>query len=392
MSEAVIVAGVRTPVGKGGKGSFTHVRSDSLSAITIREVLKRAPGVKPEDIGDLILGCAMPEAEQGMNVARMVGMMSGLPDIVPGMTVNRYCSSGLQAIALASDRINLGDAEVMLAGGLESMSMIPMGGHKIAPNPELVGKRPESYMTMGLTAERVAEKYGISREAQDAFSFRSHQKAIAAIAAGKFKDEIVPVTWTETQLDSKRHEKSIERTLAVDEGPRVDTTVEALAGLKAAFKINGTVTAGNSSQVSDGAAMTLLTSRKYAESHGLKPIARLVKYAIVGVAPEIMGIGPAEAIPAVLKMAGLTLDQIDLFELNEAFAAQSLAVLKVLNIPEEKVNVNGGAIALGHPLGCTGTKLTVSLLNELKRRNGKYGIVTMCIGGGMGAAGIFEML
>ena len=392
MSEAVIVAGVRTPVGKAGKGSFTHVRSDSLAAITVREVLKRAPGVKAEDIEDLILGCAMPEAEQGMNVARMVGLMAGLPDTVAGMTVNRYCSSGLQSIALASDRINLGDAEAILAGGLESMSMIPMGGHKIAPNAELVGKRPESYMTMGLTAERVAEKYGISRADQDAFSFRSHQKAVAAIQSGKFKDEIVPVSWIETQLDSHRKEKQLQRTLATDEGPRADTTVEALAALKAVFKANGTVTAGNSSQVSDGAAMTLLTSRKYAESHGLKPIARLVKYAVVGVPPEIMGIGPADAIPAVLRKAGVSIDQVDLIELNEAFAAQSLAVLRALKFPEEKVNVNGGAIALGHPLGCTGTKLTVTLLNELKRRGGKYGIVSMCIGGGMGAAGLFEML
>ena len=392
MSEAVIVAGVRTPVGKAGKGSFTHVRSDTLAAITVREVLKRAQGIKPEDIEDLILGCAMPEAEQGMNVARMVGLMSGLPDKTAAMTINRYCSSGLQSIALASDRINLGDAEAILAGGLESMSMIPMGGHKIAPNPELVGKRPESYMTMGLTAERVAAKFGISREQQDAFSLRSHQKAFAAIQAGKFKDEIVPVVWTETQLDRHRKEKSIERTLGQDEGPRADTTLEALGGLKAAFKANGTVTAGNSSQVSDGAAMTLVVSRKFAESRGLKPIARLVKYAVVGCAPEIMGIGPAEAIPAVLKKAGLSKDQIDLIELNEAFASQSLAVLKALDFPEEKVNVNGGAIALGHPLGCTGTKLTVTLLNELKRRGGKYGIVSMCIGGGMGAAGLFEML
>jgi len=392
MSDAVIVAGVRTPVGKAGKGSFTHVRSDTLAAITVREVLKRAQGVKPEEIEDLILGCAMPEAEQGMNVARMVGLMSGLPDKTAAMTINRYCSSGLQSIALASDRINLGDAEAILAGGLESMSMIPMGGHKIAPNPELVGKRPESYMTMGLTAERVAEKFGISREQQDAFSLRSHQKAIAAIQAGKFKDEIVPVAWIETQLDRHRKEKSIERTLAVDEGPRADTTLEALGGLKAAFKNNGTVTAGNSSQVSDGAAMTLVVSRKFAESRGLKPIARLVKFAVVGCAPEIMGIGPAEAIPAVLKKAGISKNQIDLIELNEAFASQSLAVLKSIDFPEEKVNVNGGAIALGHPLGCTGTKLTVTLLNELKRRGGKYGIVSMCIGGGMGAAGLFEML
>ena len=392
MSEAVIVAGVRTPVGKAGKGSFTHVRSDTLAAIAVRETLKRATGVKPEDIEDLILGCAMPEAEQGMNVARMVGLMAGLPDKTAAMTINRYCSSGLQSIALASDRINLGDAEAILAGGLESMSMIPMGGHKIAPNPELVGKRPESYMTMGLTAERVAGKFGISREQQDSFSFRSHQKAVAALQAGRFKDEIVPVTWTETQLDSHRKEKALERSLAVDEGPRSDTTLEALAALKPAFKNNGSVTAGNSSQVSDGAAMTLVVSRKFAESRGLQPIARLVKYAVVGCAPEIMGIGPAEAIPAVLRKAGLSQDKIDLIELNEAFASQSLAVLKALNIPEEKVNVNGGAIALGHPLGCTGTKLTLTLLNELKRRGGKYGIVSMCIGGGMGAAGLFEML
>jgi acetyl-CoA acyltransferase len=392
MSEAVIVAGVRTPVGKAGKGSFTHVRSDTLAAITVREALKRAPGAKPEDIEDLILGCAMPEAEQGMNVARLVGLMGGLPDKSAAMTINRYCSSGLQSIALASDRINLGDAEAILAGGLESMSMIPMGGHKIAPNAELVAKRPESYMTMGLTAERVAEKFGITREQQDAFSLRSHQKAVAAIQSGRFKDEIVSVNWVETQLDSRKKEKSFERSLAVDEGPRADTTLEALASLKPAFKNNGTVTAGNSSQVSDGAAMTLVVSRKYAEAHGLKPIARLVKFAVTGCAPELMGIGPADAIPAVLRKAGISKDKIDLIELNEAFAAQSLAVLKAIDFPEEKVNVNGGAIALGHPLGCTGTKLTVTLLNELKRRGGKYGIVSMCIGGGMGAAGLFEML
>lgn len=392
MNEAVIVAGVRTAVAKGGKGSFAHVRPDSLAAHTVREVMKRAPGAKPEDLEDLILGCAMPEAEQGMNVARLVGLLAGLPETVPGMTINRYCSSGLQSISLASDRINLGDAQAVLAGGLESMSMIPMGGHKIAPNPELVHKRPGSYMNMGLTAERVAEKWKISREQQDEFSYLSHQKAVAAIQSGKFKDEISPFTWTETQLDKNRKEKSIERSLAVDEGPRSDTSVEALKGLKPAFKNNGTVTAGNSSQMSDGAAMVLVVSRKYAESHGLKPIARLVKYAVTGCAPEIMGIGPAAAIPAVLKKAGLSQDQVDLFELNEAFAAQSLAVMKDLKLNPEKVNVNGGAIALGHPLGCTGTKLTVTLLNELKRRGGKYGVVSMCIGGGMGAAGLFEML
>lgn len=391
MRNAVIVAAARTAVGKAPKGSLRTLRPDDMAAEVIKAVLQRA-GVAADEVEDIILGCAFPEAEQGMNVARMVGLMAGLPDTVSGMTVNRYCSSGLQSISLASDRINLGDAEAILAGGLESMSMIPMGGHKISPSAELVSKRPESYMTMGLTAERVAEKFGISRVDQDAFSYRSHQKAMAAIQGGRFKDEIVPVTWTETQLDSHNQERKIERTLAQDEGPRADTTVEALAGLKAVFKNNGTVTAGNSSQVSDGAAMTLLTSRKYAESHGLKPIARLVKYAVVGVAPEIMGIGPADAIPAVLRKAGISMDQIDLIELNEAFAAQSLAVLKALKFPEEKVNVNGGAIALGHPLGCTGTKLTVSLLNELKRRGGKYGIVSMCIGGGMGAAGLFEML
>ena len=392
MSEAVIVAGVRTAVGKGGKGSFTHVRSDSLAAVCVRELLKRVPSAKAADMEDLILGCAMPEAEQGMNVARMVGLMSGLPDSTPAMTVNRYCSSGLQTVAMASDRINLGDAEAVLAGGLESMSMLPFGGHKIAPNPELVDKRPESYMTMGLTAERVAEKYKISRQDQDAFALRSHQLAVAAIQAGKFKDEIVPVTWTDVSLDSKHKEVKVERTLAVDEGPRADTSLEALGALKAVFKTNGTVTAGNSSQVSDGAAMTLVTSRKYAEAHGLRPLARMLKYAVVGVPPEIMGIGPAFAIPLVLKKAGLTLDQIDLFELNEAFAAQALAVVRELKIPEDKVNVNGGAIALGHPLGCTGAKLTVSLLSELRRRGGKYGIVSMCIGGGMGAAGVFELL
>ncbi len=392
MNDAVIVAGARTAVGKGGKGSFAHVRPDSLAAHTVREVMKRAPGAKAGDLDDLILGCAMPEAEQGMNIARLVGLMAGLPETVPGMTINRYCSSGLQSIALASDRINLGDAQAVLAGGLESMSMIPMGGHKITPNPELVHKRPESYMTMGLTAERVAEKFGISREAQDEFSYKSHQKAVAAIAAGRFKDEIAPFSWTETQLDRNRKEKSVERSLAVDEGPRADTSIEALKGLKPAFKNNGTVTAGNSSQVSDGAAMALVTSRAYAEKNGLKPIARLVKYAVTGCAPEIMGMGPAGAIPAVLKKAGLSADQIDLYELNEAFAAQALAVMRELKLPEEKVNVNGGAIALGHPLGCTGTKLTLTLLNELKRRGGKYGIVSMCIGGGMGAAGVFEML
>jgi len=392
MSEAVIVAGARTPVGKGGKGSFAHVRSDTLAAITVRETMKRAPGIKPEDIDDLILGCAMPEAEQGMNVARLVVFEAGLPETIPALTVNRYCSSGLQSIAQASDRINLGDADAVLAGGLESMSMIPMGGHKIAPHPGLVAARPEAYMNMGLTAERVAEKYQVSRQDQDAYSLQSHLRAVAALEAGRFQDEIVPVTWTSTTLGADRAEKSRENRLDKDEGPRGDTSLEALGSLKPAFKVNGCITAGNSSQVSDGAASVLVTSRKLAESRGLKPIAKLVKYAVVGLAPEIMGMGPALAIPAVLKKAGMTLDQIDLFEINEAFASQTLACLRELKLSTDKVNVNGGAIALGHPLGCTGAKLTLTLLNELKRRGGRYGIVSMCIGGGMGAAGLFEML
>lgn len=391
MQDAVIVAGARSPVGKGGKGSFTQVRPDSLAAHAIEATLKRAPGVEPADIDDLILGCAMPEAEQGMNIGRMVGLLAGLPDSVPGYTINRYCSSGLQSISLAADRIALGDAKAVLAGGLESMSMIPMGGHKIVPNPELVHRRPASYLTMGLTAEKVAEKYGISRESQDAFALKSHQRAVAAIEAGRFADEIAPFTWTESEL---RGTKAVatEKSLSQDEGPRADTTLEALAKLKPVFKNGGTVTAGNSSQTSDGAAMVLVTSRAYAEERGLKPLARLVKYAVVGVPPDIMGIGPAFAIPKVLEKAGLSLSQIDLIELNEAFAAQSVACLKELGLSDEKVNVNGGAIALGHPLGCTGTKLTLTLLHELKRRGGKYGIVSMCVGGGMGAAGLFEML
>ena len=392
MNEAVIVSGARTPIGKGGRGSLSKVRSDSLAAHCIRETLKRAPGAHAADIEDLILGCAMPEAEQGMNVARMAGLLAGLPDQVPAITVNRYCSSGLQSIAMACDRINLGASDAILAGGLESMSMIPMGGNKIAPNLELVRARPESYMTMGLTAERVAEKYGIGREAQDSFSLRSHQRAIAAIQSGKFQDEIAPFNWSETTLDEHHRETTRTRALAVDEGPRSDTSLEALKALKPAFKVNGTVTAGNSSQISDGAATVLVTSRRYAEQRGMKPLARLLQFTVVGVPPEIMGIGPAFAIPAALEKAGLTLDQIDLIELNEAFAAQSLAVIRELGLDENKVNVNGGAIALGHPLGCTGAKLSLTLIHELRRRGGRYGIVTMCVGGGMGAAGVFEAL
>ncbi len=392
MSDAVLVSGARTPVGKAGKGSLVHFRPDTMAARCVEETLRRAPGMDSKDIEDVIMGCAMPEAEQGMNVARMVGLLAGLPDTVAAMTINRYCASGLQSIALASSRIAQGDAEAIVAGGLESMSLLPMGGHKIAPNAELVKKLPQAYMTMGLTAEKVAEKYSIGRKEQDEYALMSHQRAIAAISAGRFKDEIVPLHWSETSVDQKGKLVNRELELLNDEGPRADTSLEALSSLKPVFKNNGTVTAGNSSQVSDGAASVLLTSSEYAKSHGLKPMARLLKFAVVGVPPEIMGIAPAYAIPSVLKKAGLSLDQIDLFEINEAFASQTLAVLKELKLNPEKVNVNGGAIALGHPLGCTGTKLTLSLIHELRRRGGRYGIVSMCVGGGMGAAGLFELL
>jgi len=392
MNDAVIVSAVRTAIGKAGRGTLVHVRPESMTADCITEALKRAGDVNVAHIDDLIVGCAMPEAEQGMNVAKMIGMEAGLPTEVAGMTINRYCSSGLQSISLASDRLNLGQADVMLAGGMESMSLLPMGGNKIAPNPRLVERKPEAYMTMGLTAERVAEKYNISREAQDEYAYQSHMRAIDAIKSGRFQEEIMPYKWTETVLDEHRQEKIIEREFKVDEGPRADTSIEALAKLKPVFKAGGTVTAGNSSQTSDGAAMVCTTTASYAKEHGLSPIAKLIQFSVVGVPPEIMGIGPAFAIPKALQKAGLGIEDIDLFEINEAFASQTVAVLKELKLSDEKVNVNGGAIALGHPLGCTGTKLTVQLLYEMQRRGNKYGIVSMCIGGGMGAAGIFEMV
>ena len=391
MEEAVIVSAVRTPVGKGGKGSLVNFRPESMAALCVEEAMRRAPGVKPEDVGDVIMGCAMPEGEQGMNVARMIALEAGLPDSACGMTINRYCSSGLQSISLASDRIVLGDEQVIVAGGLESMSMIPMGGNKVTPNPTLVSKRPEAYITMGLTAEKVAEKYNVTREAQDSYAYTSHMRAVKALESNRFQDELLPLRWQETRLGKNGKPEIHQRELKLDEGPRGDTTVEALRALNPVFKLNGTVTAGNSSQVSDGAAAVIVTSRSYAEAHGLKPIARLIKYAVSGVAPEIMGIGPAYAIPKVLEKAGLSMDDIDLFEINEAFASQALYCIRELGLDMDKINIHGGAIALGHPLGCTGAKLCATLLSNMQQHNVKYGVESMCIGGGMGAAALFEL-
>lgn len=392
MKEAVIVSAVRTAVGKAPKGTLRYTRPDDLAAAAIRESVSRVPGLDPREIDDVIMGCAFPEAEQGMNVARTAMIEAGLPVETSAMTVNRYCSSGLQTIALAADRIATGGAEVIVAGGLETMSMIPMGGNVVRPNPRLVETYPDYYLNMGLTAENVARKYEISREQADEFAFQSHKKAIAAIDEGKFRDEIVPVTVRVDEIGNGGRVLSKEVVFDTDEGPRRDTSPESLAKLKPVFHANGTVTAGNSSQMSDGAAAAVVMSAGKAAALGLKPLARFVSYATAGCLPEEMGIGPVYAIPKALKLAGLTLDQIDLIELNEAFAAQGLAVMKLLEMDPSKVNVNGGAIALGHPLGCTGAKLTATILQELKRRNGRYGMVTMCVGGGMGAAGIFERL
>ncbi|MFT9488046.1 MAG: acetyl-CoA C-acetyltransferase [Tepidibacillus sp.] len=392
MREAVIVAAVRTAVGKAPKGMLKDTRPDDLGVYVIEELLRRTPGLKLEEIDDVIIGCAFPEAEQGMNMARNIVLRAGLPKTVPGMTVNRYCSSGIQTIAIAAEKIMVGFADVVIAGGAESMSMIPMGGNKLAPNPWLMEHMPEAYMAMGLTAEQVAKQFEVSREEQDAFALQSHQRAAKAIAEGKFKEEIVPVKVTKTMMDETGKVRKEEIIFDTDEGVRTDTSMEALAKLKPAFMANGTVTAGNSSQTSDGAAAVMVMSREKAEELGLKPIARFINYAVSGVAPDIMGIGPVTAIPKALERAGLTLEDIDLFELNEAFAAQAVYVIRELGLDSEKVNVNGGAIALGHPLGCTGAKLSVTLLHELKRRNGRYGVVSMCIGGGMGAAGVFELL
>jgi acetyl-CoA acyltransferase len=392
MKDAIIVSAVRTAIGKAPRGALRTTRPDDLAAVAIAGALARIPQLDKAEIEDVILGCAMPEAEQGMNVARVASFRAGLPITTSAMTINRYCASGLQSIALAADRIRGGGAEVILSGGVESMSYIPFGGNKISINPWLMENYPGSYMSMGLTAERVASHYGISREQQDQFSYDSHQKALAAVASGKFDDEIVPVTVTTITPNGKGKARPVESTFKQDEGPRPDTSLEALAKLKAVFHAKGTVTAGNSSQTSDGAAAAIVMSAERAAQLGIPALAKFIAFAYAGCDPEEMGIGPIHAIPKALKLAGLSLDQIDLFELNEAFAAQSLAVLKVLGIDPAKVNVNGGAIALGHPLGCTGTKLTATLLREMPRRKAKYGMVTMCVGGGMGAAGIFEAI
>jgi len=389
MRDVVIASALRTPVGRAFKGTLRSTRPDDLAAVAIKAALDRVPQLDPKEIEDVILGCAMPEGEQGMNVARIAALRAGLPVEVSAMTINRFCSSGLQAIAMAAERIQAGGAEVIVAGGTESMSMIPMGGNKISPNPWLVDHYPDAYLSMGLTAERVAQRFGITRAQCDEFSLASHQKALAAMAAGKFDDETVPVPVTFTTPNGSKPKKT-EITFKQDEGPRADTSLEALGALKPAFHMKGVTTAGNSSQMSDGAAAAIVMSADRAKALGIKPLARYVAFATAGYKPEEMGLGPVFAIPKVLKLAGLTLDQIDVIELNEAFAAQSLAVIQEAKLDSAKVNPDGGAIALGHPLGCTGAKLTASIIRELKRRNGRYGMVTMCVGGGMGAAGIFE--
>ncbi|HKD63833.1 MAG TPA: acetyl-CoA C-acyltransferase [Candidatus Acidoferrales bacterium] len=399
MREAVIVSAVRTAVGKATKGALRTTRPDDLGAVVIKEAIARPGGLDPKEIDDVILGCAMPEAEQGMNVARISSLRAGLPVESSAMTINRFCSSGLQSIAIAAQRIMAGQGEAAVAGGTESMTMVPMGGNKVAPNPWLMDNYPDAYLGMGLTAENLARKYGITREQADTFSYESHQKAIAAIAAGKFKDEIVPVDVSYNVQEAAANgppngsrPKTVKAKFDVDEGPRSDTSVEVLGKLKPVFHARGVVTAGNSSQMSDGAAAAVVMSAEKARSLFLKPLARFLAFATAGCPPEEMGIGPVFAIPKALKIAGLTLDQIDVIELNEAFATQALSVIKLAGIDPAKVNPNGGAIALGHPLGCTGAKLTASILRELARRNARYGMVTMCVGGGMGAAGIFERL
>jgi acetyl-CoA acyltransferase len=409
MPEAVIVSSVRTPVGKAFKGSLRATRPDDLAALVIKEALARVPGLDAKEIDDVILGCAMPEGEQGMNVARIAALRAGLPIETSAMTINRFCSSGLQAIAIAAERIRAGSAQVIVAGGTESMTMVPMGGNKVSPNPWLVDHNPDAYINMGLGTENIARKFGITREQADQFSVDSHKKALAAIAAGRFREETVPVEVKITAVPNgngtsssgatgsakgKSAAKAATQTFTfeTDEGPRADTSLEALAKLKPAFHVKGTVTAGNSSQMSDGAAAAVVMSEERAKALGLKPLARFVAYATAGVLPEEFGIGPVAAIPKALKLAGLTLNDIAVFELNEAFAAQSLAVIQQAGLDPARVNPNGGAIALGHPLGCTGAKLMATILRELQRRNARYGMVTMCIGGGMGAAGILERL
>jgi len=416
MPEAFIVSSVRTPVGRATKGALRTCRPDDLAAITIREAIGRVPGLSPAEIDDVILGCAMPEAEQGMNIARIASLRAGLPVEVPAMTINRFCASGLQAIAMAVERIRCGGAEVIIAGGAESMSLVPMGGHRISPNPWLLDRYPDTYISMGLGAEHLARRLGITRELADEFALHSHRKAVAAITARRFEDEIVPVEvsitalpngdgasangphlsanggWKGGQSEDATRAVTQKLTVRSDEGPRADTSLETLAKLKPAFHAQGTITAGNSSQMSDGAAAVVVMSAERAKAMGIKPLARLVSFAVAGCPPEEFGIGPVYAIPKALKMAGLALDAVAVIELNEAFAAQALAVIRQAGLDPAGVNPNGGAVALGHPLGCTGAKLVASILRELARRNAGYGLVTMCIGGGMGAAGLLERL
>jgi acetyl-CoA acyltransferase len=390
MGESVIVSAVRTPVGRAKKGTLVNYRPDDLASLVIKGLLEKTPDLPKEEIDDVIIGCAMPEGEQGMNVANIAKFVAGLPNVVPAMTVNRFCSSGLQTIAIAHDSIVSGRNKIVIAGGTESMSLVPMGGNKFAPHPGLVDDYPGTYMNMGNTAERVAEKYGVTREEQDRFAYGSNMKAAQAIKDHKFDDEIIPVEFDFNGLNAACKKETRHIKFSMDEGPRSDTTIEALGKLRTAFRSDGTVTAGNSSQMSDGAAVVLIMDREKAEALNLTPLARMITYTVAGVPPEVMGIGPIAAIPKVLKLAGMKLSDIGLIELNEAFASQSLTVIKELKLDPDIVNVNGGAIALGHPLGATGAILTVKLINEMKRRNVRYGMVSMCIGGGMGAAGIFE--
>ncbi len=390
--DPVIVAAVRTAVGKARRGTLATVRPDEMAATVIRAVLQRAEGLDPEQIDDVILGCAMPEGEQGLNVARRASLLAGLPASVPAETINRFCSSGLQSIAQASHAIMAGQAEVIIAGGTESMSMVPMSGNKFAPNPQLALEAPEVYLSMGLTAENVAEKYGVSREDQDQFSLRSHQRAIRAVESGLFDPEIVPLDVRLVEPGANGQTQASQVVFRRDEGPRADTSMEALARLQPVFRVGGTVTAGNSSQMSDGAAAVVVMSRARAQMLGLQPLVRFVSFGVGGVPPEIMGIGPVKAVPKALKLAGLSIQDIGVIELNEAFAAQAVAVIRLLELDLDRVNVNGGAIALGHPLGCTGAKLTTQIIYEMKRQDLEFGLVTMCIGGGMGAAGVFQNL
>ena len=394
MRDAVIASAVRTPVGKAPKGTLRTTRPDEMGAVVIEEALRRASGIDPAEVDDVILGCAMPEAEQGMNVARIASLRAGIPVEASAVTINRFCSSGLQAIAFAAERVMCGTAGTIVAGGTETMSMVPMGGHKIAPNPELVAHYPDVYLSTGLVAENHARESKISREEQDAFALRSHQRAVAAIDSGRFTDETIPLTVrVATPANGNGGGPTVEELeFTTDEGPRRDTSLEVLGKLRPVFHVQGSVTAGNSSQTSDGAAAVVVTSAERAAEAGLTPLARFVTYTTAGVKPELFGIGPVPAMQKALKLAGLTIDDIDLVELNEAFAVQVLACLKAFPIDPDKLNVNGGAVALGHPLGCTGAKLTTTMLYELQRRGGRYGMVTMCVGGGMGAAGIFERI